>query len=211
MYFIIFLQVWQNDGMPHQICKKCMSKLHIAFQFKKQCENSDFRLRQYKLSEKFAEKSVKNGHQEGTEELQQEEPLRQIEELGESLPPELPPLPPDYSYNDPLPLSDNRNYDTLHNLNLGPYDLPTEPQFIFNGNSILANMTNVNIPLQGNVHMPANYNIQSINTIQSNTSFQNSFTIHALGPPTGIPTQVLTLDDPPGTFLFCYAISQNCN
>lgn len=33
--------------MPTQICNKCSAKLHISFQFKKQCERSDAKLRQY--------------------------------------------------------------------------------------------------------------------------------------------------------------------
>lgn len=41
------MKVWQNDGLPPQICNKCAAKLHIAFQFKKLCERSDARLRQY--------------------------------------------------------------------------------------------------------------------------------------------------------------------
>lgn len=44
------LQVWQNDGLPAQICNKCSAKLHISFQFKKQCEKSDAKLRQMLLN-----------------------------------------------------------------------------------------------------------------------------------------------------------------
>lgn len=40
--------MWPNDGLPSQICARCASKLHIAFQLKKQCEKSDLKLRQYK-------------------------------------------------------------------------------------------------------------------------------------------------------------------
>lgn len=40
-----FFQVWRNDGLPGQICTRCVSKLHIAFQFKKLCEKSDIQLR----------------------------------------------------------------------------------------------------------------------------------------------------------------------
>lgn len=38
-------KVWPNDGLPHQICIKCVAKLHIVFQFKKLCEKSDRQLR----------------------------------------------------------------------------------------------------------------------------------------------------------------------
>ncbi|KAL1494678.1 hypothetical protein ABEB36_010243 [Hypothenemus hampei] len=44
---IASIQVWPNDGLPSQICTRCASKLHIAFQLKKQCERSDLKLRQY--------------------------------------------------------------------------------------------------------------------------------------------------------------------
>ncbi|XP_050509841.1 zinc finger protein 585B-like [Diabrotica virgifera virgifera] len=40
------VQVLQGDGLPPYICQKCLSKLNIAFQFKKQCESSDAKLRQ---------------------------------------------------------------------------------------------------------------------------------------------------------------------
>ncbi|XP_022913647.2 zinc finger protein ZFP2-like [Onthophagus taurus] len=41
------VQVWPNDNLPKQICNKCSAKLHISFQFKKLCEKSDAKLRQY--------------------------------------------------------------------------------------------------------------------------------------------------------------------
>ncbi|CAG9825304.1 unnamed protein product [Phaedon cochleariae] len=44
------VQVWPNDGLPAQICNRCSAKLHIAFQFKKQCEKSDGKLRQMKFN-----------------------------------------------------------------------------------------------------------------------------------------------------------------
>ncbi|XP_050307459.1 zinc finger protein 629-like [Anthonomus grandis grandis] len=47
MMAIASVQVWPNDGLPSQICAKCASKLHIAFQLRKQCEKSDLKLRQY--------------------------------------------------------------------------------------------------------------------------------------------------------------------
>ncbi|CAG9854528.1 unnamed protein product [Phyllotreta striolata] len=52
------IQVWQNDGLPTQICNKCSAKLHISFQFKKLCEKSDSKLRQYlkKASEQPADR-----------------------------------------------------------------------------------------------------------------------------------------------------------
>ncbi|XP_059607485.1 zinc finger protein OZF-like [Phlebotomus argentipes] len=55
------IQVWPNDGLPDQICTKCVAKLHIAFQFKKLCEKSDARLRQQAASAPVeAPESVEN-------------------------------------------------------------------------------------------------------------------------------------------------------
>ncbi|XP_066253936.1 zinc finger protein 501-like [Euwallacea similis] len=50
MMAIASVQVWPNDGLPGQICRRCASKLHIAFQLKKQCEKTDLKLRQFKSS-----------------------------------------------------------------------------------------------------------------------------------------------------------------
>ncbi|XP_030761343.1 zinc finger protein 184-like [Sitophilus oryzae] len=44
------IQVWPNDNLPSQICNKCASKLHLCFQFKRQCEKTDVKLRQYLAS-----------------------------------------------------------------------------------------------------------------------------------------------------------------
>lgn len=49
------VQVWKNDGLPAQICNKCSAKLHISFQFKKQCEKSDAKLRSYANTPEKAE------------------------------------------------------------------------------------------------------------------------------------------------------------
>ncbi|KAF7274374.1 hypothetical protein GWI33_012960 [Rhynchophorus ferrugineus] len=40
------VQVHEGDGLPPYICQRCMSRLNIAYQFKKQCEVSDTKLRQ---------------------------------------------------------------------------------------------------------------------------------------------------------------------
>lgn len=44
------VQVWPADGLPGRICHDCIVKLDISFQFKKQCEASDRRLRQHLAS-----------------------------------------------------------------------------------------------------------------------------------------------------------------
>uniref|UniRef100_A0A1B0GPM3 Uncharacterized protein n=1 Tax=Phlebotomus papatasi TaxID=29031 RepID=A0A1B0GPM3_PHLPP len=54
------IQVWQNDGLPDQICTKCVAKLHIAFQFKKLCEKSDARLRHYQANAAESQENVNN-------------------------------------------------------------------------------------------------------------------------------------------------------
>lgn len=40
------VQVWPADGLPKRICRDCIVKLDISFQFKRQCERADQRLRQ---------------------------------------------------------------------------------------------------------------------------------------------------------------------
>lgn len=60
-------KVWQNDGLPAQICNKCSAKLHISFQFKKQCERSDAKLRQY------VAKNSNTANQQVQEQQQQQE------------------------------------------------------------------------------------------------------------------------------------------
>ncbi|KAJ6647391.1 Histone-lysine N-methyltransferase PRDM9 [Pseudolycoriella hygida] len=51
--------VWKDDNLPAQICSKCVSKLHIAFQFKKLCEKSDARLRNH-LEKVLADREKKS-------------------------------------------------------------------------------------------------------------------------------------------------------
>ncbi|GJQ86506.1 hypothetical protein Trydic_g10406 [Trypoxylus dichotomus] len=65
------VQVWQNDGLPAQICNKCSAKLHISFQFKKQCEKSDAKLRQYIAT------AEENKEQQQQEQLQQSQEQNQ--------------------------------------------------------------------------------------------------------------------------------------
>lgn len=42
-----WLQVYTNDGLPTGICSNCLYRLGAAYHFKKQCEDSDHRLRVY--------------------------------------------------------------------------------------------------------------------------------------------------------------------
>lgn len=46
-YFFFLSQIEQNDGMPEQLCKKCLARLRIAYDFKKQTEESDHHLRTF--------------------------------------------------------------------------------------------------------------------------------------------------------------------
>lgn len=41
------MQVYTNDGLPPVICNNCIYRLGAAYQFKRQCEDSDHRLRVY--------------------------------------------------------------------------------------------------------------------------------------------------------------------
>lgn len=41
------MQIEQNDGMPELLCNKCFARLRIAYDFKKQVEDSDHHLRTF--------------------------------------------------------------------------------------------------------------------------------------------------------------------
>lgn len=70
--------MWQNDGLPAQICNKCSAKLHISFQFKKQCEKSDAKLRQYIANvEETKEQVQQQQHQQQHQQEHQQEPEQQ--------------------------------------------------------------------------------------------------------------------------------------
>ncbi|KAJ8927673.1 hypothetical protein NQ314_019829 [Rhamnusium bicolor] len=66
------VQVWQNDNLPAQICNKCSAKLHISFQFKKQCEKSDAKLRQI-LTNVSRQEEIRE-----EERIQQQQEMQQI-------------------------------------------------------------------------------------------------------------------------------------
>nr|CAH7724692.1 unnamed protein product [Callosobruchus chinensis] len=74
------VQVWQNDKLPSQICNKCTAKLHISFQFKKQCEKSDARLRQILQHMQAVEL-----HNEVQQSIQETENENQIEQQNEKM------------------------------------------------------------------------------------------------------------------------------
>lgn len=63
------VQVWQNDGLPGQICSKCLAKLHIAYQFRKLCEKSDSKLRHNLIFDKSPDKNKKQSEIEQQETL----------------------------------------------------------------------------------------------------------------------------------------------
>lgn len=44
---IFSIQVDRSDGLSEIICKKCLTRLHIAYEFKKQAESSDRELRSF--------------------------------------------------------------------------------------------------------------------------------------------------------------------
>lgn len=69
------MKVWQNDGLPAQICNKCSAKLHISFQFKKQCEKSDAKLRQI-----LSSMPSQDDEQESIQQQQQQQEMQQISE-----------------------------------------------------------------------------------------------------------------------------------
>lgn len=47
IYLLAHSQFKSNDGLPQHVCKKCASELQIAFAYKKKCEESDVKLRDY--------------------------------------------------------------------------------------------------------------------------------------------------------------------
>lgn len=48
MYAIVsHSQIKSSDGLPQHVCRKCVSELRIAFAYKKRCEDSDYKLRDY--------------------------------------------------------------------------------------------------------------------------------------------------------------------
>lgn len=79
--------------MPAQICNKCSAKLHISFQFKKQCERSDAKLRQYVAKNNSA------AEEQRQQEQQQQQPPPQLLQQHQEHPqiqhhPQPEPLPP---------------------------------------------------------------------------------------------------------------------
>ncbi|KAJ8920964.1 hypothetical protein NQ315_015758 [Exocentrus adspersus] len=77
------VQVWPNDGLPTQICNKCSAKLHISFQFKKQCEKSDAKLRQMLASISLSQEEVEaqKRQQQQQHEMQQLPEPQQMDKL----------------------------------------------------------------------------------------------------------------------------------
>lgn len=47
LVFGAHLQFSAEDGLPQRVCRKCISAVRAAFDFKKMCEESDVKLREY--------------------------------------------------------------------------------------------------------------------------------------------------------------------
>lgn len=45
--YAIHSQVKSSDGLPQHVCRECVSELRTAFAYKKRCEDSDYKLREY--------------------------------------------------------------------------------------------------------------------------------------------------------------------
>ncbi|XP_023020947.1 uncharacterized protein [Leptinotarsa decemlineata] len=132
------VQVWQNDGLPSQICNKCSAKLHISFQFKKLCEKSDAKLRQLLTSK--SNKDQYDQTQEGTHQNDTPEELTQAISQNNCIFIECNPL------IEPIPQNSN-------NFSSGPQNLP-QPL-----NQINYNGDQGGVPLNG-------YNLTDVGQVQ---------------------------------------------
>lgn len=77
LFQFYWIKVWPNDGLPGQICKKCVGSLHNAFQFKKLCEKSDARLRHYLQNLEIIQENQIKLQQQVTEQQQQQQQHQQ--------------------------------------------------------------------------------------------------------------------------------------
>jgi hypothetical protein len=46
-YDLFVLQLHAGDGLPAQVCQQCVHEVNNSYNFRLQCESSDFTLRQY--------------------------------------------------------------------------------------------------------------------------------------------------------------------
>lgn len=67
--------------MPAQICNKCSAKLHISFQFKKQCERADSKLRLLLLARSEEKEQPEEHNSSQVQEIRPQD-VSQSEKLG---------------------------------------------------------------------------------------------------------------------------------
>lgn len=145
--------MWQNDGLPAQVCNKCSAKLHISFQFKKQCEKSDAKLRQYVVNSNSASNQQQQSPPDQQQQVQQQqmpqqqpqpEPIQQHIQVAQ----EMKATPANCLYIECAPLIEmqqdqntfipapqiNYNLQPQNHIPLGGYSLQTvTPVQVYNG------------------------------------------------------------------------------
>ncbi|CAG9768391.1 unnamed protein product [Ceutorhynchus assimilis] len=141
MMGIAAIQVWPNDGLPGQICGKCASRLHIAFQLKRQCERSDIRLRQHKIL------------------LSQEEDKKILEEAPSIIEPNINmvegSLPQENQIESRVFVQPNNVIDSLRPSTYDHFMTVTQ------NNQAITQVTYANITCDGQIQVPA-YNLQGM-------------------------------------------------
>lgn len=87
--FFCVKQVEKNDGLPEQICKKCLTRLHIAYDFKKDANTTNSELRNFlsKVNKDYEELTAggsKSKSKTRSESLQSED-IDSFDELDENI------------------------------------------------------------------------------------------------------------------------------
>lgn len=153
-------QVWQNDGLPSQICNKCSAKLHISFQFKKQCEKSDAKLRQY-LSTVAQEQSQQQQQHVDHHQIQQVTQPQQLNKLDE------------------IDLNQQINQNNCVYIECAPLleiqqEQKFEPVFVPASQPQQPSLTQINYNVQSQNHLQLNnYNLQGVSQVQVYNSTYN--------------------------------------
>ncbi|KAK4879762.1 hypothetical protein RN001_007908 [Aquatica leii] len=190
------VQVWQNDGLPGQICNKCLAKLHISFQFKKQCEKSDAKLRQY-VSEptknKHQQTLIQHQEQSQQEQIHQQVPQQQTHQQPHQQQHPMTHQPPQQNncvYIECAPLLDlqEQRFDALGSI--------TQPLTQLNYNVQSQNhlsLSGYTLPTVGQVQVYNSTYAMPIQQMQPNTVLQNQILV----PPIQIQSQMAQISQQP--------------
>ncbi|XP_077290566.1 uncharacterized protein LOC143914279 [Arctopsyche grandis] len=187
------VQVWQNDGLPGQICKKCAARLHVSFQFKRLCEKSDVHLRRCRDSGKYIDskkmKEISNQHDvSGLIDVKlSEESLIESNQSTSSMS-----LSGDCNFVNCAiqPLTDNRDYDSIQNIITSVEDGHLEQQSLYHNNDILVAVGAVDLPMRDQFDLSSSFTNQSL----GNLTLDNAFTNQVINQPHSVADQILTLE-----------------